>query len=147
MFATQPVFEGVSVGDEIPELVVEPTAAQLFFFSAATYNGHRIHYDRTWATDVEGYPDVVVQGPLQAALLARAVTDWAGPEGRLLTFQVQNRGSAFPGDRLRFTGTVASTRLDGELGLVELELRGEKGSGELLMPGSAVVALPRGGVS
>jgi hydroxyacyl-ACP dehydratase HTD2-like protein with hotdog domain len=139
---TQPAFEDVSVGDEIPALLVDPTPTQLFFFSAATYNGHRIHYDRSWAVDVEGYPDVLVQGPLQAALLARAVTDWAGPDGRLLSFQVQNRASAVPGDRLRFTGTVADKRVDGDLAVVDLQLRGEKSSGELLMPGRAVVALP-----
>ena len=54
---------------------------QMFFFSAATYNGHRIHYDKQWARDVEGYDDVLVQGPLQAALLARAITDWIGGAG------------------------------------------------------------------
>lgn len=37
-------------------------------FSALTYNGHRIHYDRPYATDVEGYPDLVVHGPLLALL-------------------------------------------------------------------------------
>lgn len=143
MATVQPTFEDVSVGDEIPPLVVEPTPTQLFFFSAATYNGHRIHYDRSWAVDVEGYPNVLVHGPLQAALLARAVTDWAGPGGRLVWFQAQNRASAFPGDRLRFLGSVARTRIDGVRGLVELDLRGEKDGGELLMPGAAVVELPR----
>ena len=41
----------------------------LFRFSALTFNGHRIHYDRTYATEVERYPGLVVHGPLQAALL------------------------------------------------------------------------------
>jgi 3-methylfumaryl-CoA hydratase len=45
----------------------------LFRFSALTYNSHRIHYDRTYATDVEGYPGLVVHGPLQAILLADLV--------------------------------------------------------------------------
>lgn len=36
----------------------------LFRFSALTYNAHRIHYDRPYVTDVEGYPDLVVHGPL-----------------------------------------------------------------------------------
>jgi 3-methylfumaryl-CoA hydratase len=37
-------------------------------FSALTYNGHRIHYDTGYATGVEGYPDLVVHGPLLALL-------------------------------------------------------------------------------
>ncbi|HVT69505.1 MAG TPA: MaoC family dehydratase N-terminal domain-containing protein [Trebonia sp.] len=40
----------------------------LFRFSALTYNGHRIHYDAPYATQVEGYPDLVVHGPLMALL-------------------------------------------------------------------------------
>ena len=141
--ADQAYFEEVSLGDPIPTLTVIIDETQLFFFSAATYNGHRIHYDKTWATEVEGYPDVLVHGPLQAALLARAVTDWAGPDGRLVSYAVQNRASAFPGEELRFTGTVTAKRDDGERGLVDLEIHGEKGEAEVLMPGTATVSLPR----
>jgi 3-methylfumaryl-CoA hydratase len=43
----------------------------LFRFSALTFNAHRIHYDRTYAKDEEGYRDLVVQGPLTAVLVAR----------------------------------------------------------------------------
>jgi 3-methylfumaryl-CoA hydratase len=41
----------------------------LFRYSALTFNGHRIHYDRDYVTQVEGYPGLIVHGPLQAALL------------------------------------------------------------------------------
>ena len=41
----------------------------LFRYSALTFNGHRIHYDRDYATKVEGYPGLIVHGPLQASLL------------------------------------------------------------------------------
>ncbi len=50
----------------------EADAVTLFRFSALTFNGHRIHYDHRWATEQEGYPDVVVHGPLVALLLLRA---------------------------------------------------------------------------
>ena len=46
-----------------------PDAVLLFRFSALTFNGHRIHYDRRYATGVEGYPGLVVHGPLVATLL------------------------------------------------------------------------------
>ena len=48
------------------ELATDPVL--LFRFSALTYNGHRIHYDRPYATQVEGYPALVVHGPLLALL-------------------------------------------------------------------------------
>lgn len=44
----------------------------LFRFSALTFNAHRIHYDHPYATEVEGYPDLVVHGPLIALLLLDA---------------------------------------------------------------------------
>jgi 3-methylfumaryl-CoA hydratase len=50
--------------------VVTPSPALLFRYSALTFNGHRIHYDLPYARNVEGYPGLVVHGPLQATLLA-----------------------------------------------------------------------------
>jgi 3-methylfumaryl-CoA hydratase len=49
-------------------LAVETDPVLLFRFSALTYNGHRIHYDRDYATTAEGYPDLVIHGPLLALL-------------------------------------------------------------------------------
>ncbi len=46
-----------------------PDAVLLFRYSALTFNGHRIHYDRSYATETEGYPGLVVHGPLIATLL------------------------------------------------------------------------------
>jgi 3-methylfumaryl-CoA hydratase len=53
-------------GEWRTELATDPVL--LFRFSALTYNGHRIHYDRPYATQAEGYPDLVVHGPLLALL-------------------------------------------------------------------------------
>lgn len=53
----------------------------LFRFSALTFNGHRIHYDRAYATGVEGYPDLVVHGPLLALLLVGVGGRWAAESG------------------------------------------------------------------
>lgn len=49
---------------------VVPDDVLLFRYSALTFNGHRIHYDRRYTTQVEGYPGLVVHGPLIATLLA-----------------------------------------------------------------------------
>jgi 3-methylfumaryl-CoA hydratase len=51
------------------ERVIKPDDVLLFRYSALTFNGHRIHYDRRYATEVEGYPGLVVHGPLIATLL------------------------------------------------------------------------------
>ena len=114
----QVYYEDVDTGDAIPVLTVTVDETQMFFFSAATYNGHRIHYDNERARDVEGYDDVLVQGPLQAALLSRALTDWIGGDGRLVAFSVQNRAVAYPGQDLTFGGVITEKHPDG---LVDLD--------------------------
>jgi 3-methylfumaryl-CoA hydratase len=50
----------------------------LFRYSALTFNGHRIHYDRDYVTKVEGYPGLIVHGPLQAALLVELAAKMHG---------------------------------------------------------------------
>lgn len=47
----------------------------LFRYSALTFNGHRIHYDRQYCRDVEKYPDLVFHGPLTATLLIGTVLE------------------------------------------------------------------------
>lgn len=51
------------------QIMVEAGPVLLMRYSAATLNGHRIHYDRDYCVNVEGYPGLVVHGPLQATLL------------------------------------------------------------------------------
>jgi 3-methylfumaryl-CoA hydratase len=57
----------------------------LFRYSALTFNGHRIHYDRSYATQTEGYPGLVVHGPLLATLMVELVrTQW--PQRQLAAY-------------------------------------------------------------
>jgi len=65
---------------------VTPSETLLFRYSALTFNGHRIHYDRRYAEQVEGYPGLVVHGPLIASLLLRLLEDEL-PGGVIERFQ------------------------------------------------------------
>jgi len=65
-----PAMPVVPAGEGERELEVSPTL--LFRFSALTYNAHRIHYDRDYCRDVEGYPGLLTHGPLQALAMAEA---------------------------------------------------------------------------
>jgi 3-methylfumaryl-CoA hydratase len=58
-----------SVSSAAHERTVEVDPVMLFRYSALTFNGHRIHYDYPYVTDVEHYPGLVIHGPLQATLL------------------------------------------------------------------------------
>lgn len=59
--------------DEEFSRAIVPDPVLLFRYSALTFNGHRIHYDRSYVTEVEGYPGLIVHGPLVATLLADLV--------------------------------------------------------------------------
>ena len=72
-------------GDHRREIAPSPTL--LFRYSALTFNSHRIHYDRPYATEVEGYPGLVVHGPLQATLLFNYATEIQGLPPARFTFR------------------------------------------------------------
>jgi 3-methylfumaryl-CoA hydratase len=70
--APAPPGEGPVVRPAAGEWAIEVSPTLLFRFSALTYNAHRIHYDRDYARDVEGYPGLLTHGPLQALAMAEA---------------------------------------------------------------------------
>ncbi len=94
------------------DLAVDPVL--LFRFSALTYNAHRIHYDRGWATDVEGYPGLVVHGPLQAICLAELCRRYL-PHRQVTEVRFRAVAPAFDQGPLRLRGCP-----DPERGVVDL---------------------------
>jgi 3-methylfumaryl-CoA hydratase len=71
--------------DEAFSRAIRPDPVLLFRYSALTFNGHRIHYDRDYVTGVEGYPGLIVHGPLIATLLLDLV-DRERPGARVHRF-------------------------------------------------------------
>jgi len=132
--------EDVKPGDLLPPMVKNASRAQLFLFSAATNNAHRIHYDREYAQS-EGHADLLVHGPLQGAWLHQFVANWAGPRARVLALSWQNRGRAYPERNLTFRGRVSAVRGDEVL----LEVWEEDDTDAVLMPATARVRFPREG--
>ena len=97
---------------------VSPDSRLLFRFSAMTFNAHRIHYDWPYATREEGYPGLVVHGPLTALLLADLVRRHASRE--METFSFRGKAPLFDLAPFRLVG-----RPDGDR--VELEAQGPDG--------------------
>ena len=73
---------------------IVPDPVLLFRFSALTFNSHRIHYDRTWAMETEGYPGLVVHGPLTTALLLDFARD-CHPGRTIRSYTTQARAPLF----------------------------------------------------
>lgn len=86
---------------------VDPDAVLLFRYSALTLNSHRIHYDLPYATGEEHYQGLVVQGPLQATLLAGLAVDRLG--GPLAAFRFRGVAPAFAGHGLALHAETGET--------------------------------------
>ncbi|MEV7422050.1 MaoC family dehydratase N-terminal domain-containing protein [Streptomyces sp. NPDC091212] len=81
-----------------------PDPVLLFRYSALTFNGHRIHYDRAYARQEEGYPGLVVHGPLTATLLLDLYVG-RRPGARVTGFRFRALRPAFDGRELTLHGT------------------------------------------
>ena len=127
----------IAVGDTIETRSFTPGNVALFMYNAAIWNPHRIHYDEPYTTQVEKHPGIVIDGPLQGDWLSQVVTEWAGDDGRLVSFEYSNRRAAYLGETLHSDGTIVA--IDHDAGSVTLDLRIENESGEVTSPGRAVV--------
>lgn len=68
-------------------VTVQPSPTLLFRYSALTFNGHRIHYDAPYAQNEEGYPGLIVHGPMQATMLAHYAEKLRGTRPKQFDFR------------------------------------------------------------
>ena len=87
---------------------VTPTSTLLFRYSAATFNGHRIHYDHPYATEQEGYPGLVVHGPLITTLMVDAFVA-AHPQARLRQLRYRGRRPLIAPTPFEVAGCIEGT--------------------------------------
>jgi 3-methylfumaryl-CoA hydratase len=114
------------------ERTVTPDDVLLFRYSAVTFNGHRIHYDRRYCTDVEHYPGLVVHGPLVATMLLELARE--NMTGEVTKFSFRAVSPLFDTEAFVLRGSregnVASLNACAE-------------GGQLAMTASAEFAVPR----
>lgn len=109
---------------------VHPDPVLLFRYSALTFNGHRIHYDQPYVTGVEGYPGLIVHGPLIATLLLDNLRQ-AHPGARIAAYEFRAMSPLF--DIAPFT---VCGRLEGQ----EATLWARSSTGGLAMQAKATLA-------
>ncbi len=110
---------------------ITPDPVLLFRYSALTFNGHRIHYDRAYVTEVEGYPGLVVHGPLIATLLADLVRRHL-PDATMRSFDFRAVGPLFDIEPFTVNG-----RLDADG--IHVHLWAANARGELAMQATATI--------
>lgn len=143
--ATQQVYwEDVKEGQEIPALHKNPTSQQLVQWAAASGDFYQIHYDQDFARGT-GLKGIIIHGALKHAFLGQLLHEWVRYDGRIKRYAVSYRGMDVPGEEMTCRGVVTRTYLDGDDGLVDLEIWTENPQGQKTTPGTATVILPRRG--
>ena len=129
-------FASLKAGDSLPEREFECGNVQLMLYNAALWNGHRIHFDEPYAKDVEGYPGLVIAGPLLGDWLHQCVEQWLADDGRIISIEYSNRVATYVGDTLISGGVVADCRPD--TGEVEIDVFIKNAQGDVVAPGKVL---------
>ena len=112
--------------------MTRPSDVLLFRYSALTFNGHRIHYDRRFAAEVEGFPGLVVHGPLIATLLLELLRDHV-PGARVASFVFRALKPLFDIEPFLVAGRFSDDRST-------VELWAADGTGDLATEATATLA-------
>ena len=127
----------VAIGDALPEQLHAPDNVQLMLYNAALWNGHRIHFDEPYAKEVEGYPGLVIAGPLLGDWMNQVVELWLGESGRLTKIEYSNRVASYIGETLTAGGNV--TAVEGNTITIEVYIKNE--DGDVIAPGVATAEI------
>ena len=119
-------------GQQTWSRTIVPDDVLLFRYSALTFNGHRIHYDRRYVTGVEGYPGLIVHGPLIATLLLDLLRREL-PQAQVLSFEFKAVRPTFDLHAFSVHGKPSA---DGKT----IELWAQDHEGWLTMTGKATLA-------
>ncbi len=133
--------EAIAVGDELPPFELDVTATVIVAGAIASRDFMPVHHDADYAR-AQGAPDLFMNIHTTNGYLARYVSDWAGPRGRLRTIKVRLGAPAIPGQPLHFAGRVVEVAVEGDerIALIEVSARNELGDHA---SGTVSVALPR----
>jgi acyl dehydratase len=144
MAATKRYWEDVKEGDALPEMKIEKlTRTDFVKYAGASGDFNPIHHDQTFA-EASGNPTVFAMGMLNAGILSRMVTVFAG-RPNVRRYKVRFATRAWPGDDVICRGRVTRKVVQGSERLVEGELEAVNQKGETLISGSFVAALPSRG--
>jgi hypothetical protein len=143
--AAGPTFADVSVGDELPTLVLPITRTLIVSGAIASRDYQDVHHDPVLAM-ARGSKDIFMNILTTNGLVGRYVTDWSGPHSRLSEVDIRLGVPNYPDCTMTFTGSVTGKGPlagDGTSGLVTVAIRGANELGDHVT-GTVGVVLPLG---
>jgi acyl dehydratase len=133
-------FKDTSVGDKLPDLVIELTPALIIGGAIASRDFNAVHHDKDHAQR-QGLPNVIMNILTTNGLVGRYVTDWAGPDAVVKNIAIKLGAPNVPGDTMKMRGTIKGK--DDSDATVVVDVVGANGWGNHVN-GTVKVALPTG---
>ena len=133
----------VKEGAELPVLEKDVKPVTVVLGAIASRDWRPQHHDYKFATENNGLDNIIMNTPNLAAWFERYLTDWTGPKGRLGRIKFRMKDSVYPGETMRFSGTVTSVEsVNDDVGWVDVAI--ELRAGDKSCVGcEARIALPR----
>jgi len=133
-------FEDVKEGDELPSFTVENlTRTDFVKYAGSSGDFNPIHHDQTFA-EVSGNPTVFAMGMMNAGILSRLVSDYAGLEN-LRKYRVRFATRVWPGDSVTCKGKVTKKAVENGEKIIEGDIMALNQKGEVAIQGSFRAAL------
>ena len=134
-------FDGVLVGDALPQLELPPVSRQMLtLFADSSGDHHPIHLDPDYAR-AAGMSDVFAHGMLGMAWLGRLLTNWV-PQSQLRKFEVRFTEITYLGDIIRCSGRVVEKLEEDGQRWVRVEVQSANQDGRTKIVGEVLVVLP-----
>lgn len=133
----------IRVGEEVTSLVIDVTATVIAAGAIATRDFMPVHHDREYA-NAQGAPDIFMNILSDTAYCSRFLTDWAGPDARVVRIAIRLGVPVFPGHTLTYTGSVSAVSRTEDEGFVDIEFTAVDDLGEHVS-GTATLGLPLDG--
>lgn len=130
----------VNVGDRLEPVAIDITTGLVVCGALATRDFEPVHHDKA-AAQATGLPDVFMNILTSQGLMTRFATDWSGPEAVVKSIDLQLGAPNVPGMVMTMSGEV--TGIDGESGVVDIEVLGENNIWGMHMQGTVQLALPK----
>jgi acyl dehydratase len=122
-------FASISAGDEVTPMDVNVTTTLIVAGAIASRDYMPVHHDRDFANS-QGSKDIFMNILTTNGLCVKFLNDWAGPEAMVKKLSIRLGVPAYPGDPLRFTGSVTDTSSTEGEGLVEVTFKGTNSLGD-----------------
>jgi acyl dehydratase len=136
-------FEDVSIGDRIAGIGYGPlTIVDTVRWAGVQENSERVHWDREFAREHSKLPTFIASGAYRQSLLARTLTDWIGPRGKLRKLSLRHTAPTLEGDMIYYSAVISEKSSTASDPWIACAVEGHNQDNKPILTGRCVLTLP-----